>query len=151
MKIMLKNYFQQTQDIRLSPNNKCNHYAFLPIIDVVKNSLVNHASQIDLINNIYHMINYSFLFTINETKNEIFSSLFEFIYTQECSNCDSKILKNGGCNFTTWKKCKQVFISFSIFNILIDIIFLVLNFRFFGNIYELFINFNVSQEQKFLI
>lgn len=30
MEIMLKNYFQQTQDIRPCPNNKCSYYAFLP-------------------------------------------------------------------------------------------------------------------------
>ncbi|CAD8113093.1 unnamed protein product [Paramecium sonneborni] len=104
MEIMLKNYFQQTQDIRACPNNKCNYYAFLPKNRCNKEFSCHQCNFIWL-DKQYLSYDKLFLLKIKDTKSDILSSVFEFISTQECPKCDSKILKNGGCSHMTCKKC----------------------------------------------
>ncbi|CAD8192221.1 unnamed protein product [Paramecium pentaurelia] len=104
MEIMLKNYFQQTQDIRPCPNNKCNYYAFLPTNRCGKEFSCQQCN-FNWLDKQYLSYDKLFLLKIKDTKSDILSSVFEFISTQECPKCDSKILKNGGCSHMTCKKC----------------------------------------------
>ncbi|CAK69406.1 unnamed protein product (macronuclear) [Paramecium tetraurelia] len=105
MDIMLKNYFQQTHDIRPCPNNKCSYYAFLPTNRCGKEFSCQQCN-FNWLDKQYLSYDKLFLLKLKDIKSDIFTSVFEFISTQECPRCNSKILKNGGCSHMTCKKCQ---------------------------------------------
>lgn len=47
--------------------------------------------------------------TAKDCKSEVLTQIMEFLFTQKCPNCDSNILKNGGCSHMTCKKCQYYF------------------------------------------
>ncbi|CAD8128432.1 unnamed protein product [Paramecium sonneborni] len=95
MEIMLKNYFQQTEDIRPCPNNKCNYYVFLPTNRYGQEfysqqcSKIFHIYRFKWVDKQYLSYDKLFILRINHRKNLKLSSVFEFISTQECANCYS--------------------------------------------------------------
>ncbi|CAD8127650.1 unnamed protein product [Paramecium sonneborni] len=77
--------------------NVVSYYAFLPT------NRCKEEFSCNLCNVIW--LDKLFLLKIKDTKSDLLSSFFQFVSTQECPRCNSKILKNGGCSHVTCKKC----------------------------------------------
>lgn len=108
---LAKRYCQITSDVRGCPNSKCENYGFLsskPCDDPLKCANCNTEWD-DYAQYTTWKKTQVYFQNIAIKKNEIFSGLFEELFTNMCPKCEVHIQKNGGCMHMTCSKCKFEF------------------------------------------
>ncbi|CAD8053275.1 unnamed protein product [Paramecium primaurelia] len=104
--ITFKNYLKSCQDIRACPNKTCKSYGFLP------SSRCSEFLECEICNYKWYdkkclSINKICMLFLKNLKNDFLCFFSEFYYTHQCPNCDTQIMKNGGCNHMTCKSCNH--------------------------------------------
>lgn len=101
--ILLLKYLQNTQDVRNCPSSNCKYYGFI----VEK-----------LCDDYYQCLNCGELWENFQTvkrkrgaifNRELYSTIYEEIFTKSCPNCGIFIYRTGGCLHMTCKKCEYEF------------------------------------------
>jgi ariadne-1 len=104
---LFQNYLKSTQDIRGCPNTRCKYYGIIlkkpcdsPLICEMcgfewfdKENYTRRRRILEGIKNCFSM------------ENEIFSTIYEEIFTVACPGCEINIIRNGGCPHMTCKLC----------------------------------------------
>ena len=104
--ILLKKYLQNTEDITNCPSNQCDFYGFIhenTCEDLYECSKCGNSWKNQQISSRKKSVFSDFL------NRDIFSSLYEELFTKSCPKCGIFIYRTGGCLHMTCKKCEYEF------------------------------------------
>ena len=104
--ILLINYLRNEKDVLNCPSNKCQYYGF------IKELVCNETYECEKCGEIWD--NQTYLkkkrgFWHNLVNKDVFSIIYEEIFTKSCPQCGILIYRTGGCLHMTCKKCEYEF------------------------------------------